>query len=50
MTQIDADITVSEFEQSENALVHMVHDGVKMRFPTDDMNLKGMMITYDKRK
>ena len=50
MTQIDTEITVSEFEQSENALVHMVHDGVKMRFPTDDMNLKGMMITYDKRK
>ena len=50
MAQIVTDITVSEFEQSENALVHMVHDGVKMRFPTDDMNLKGMMITYDKRK
>ena len=50
MAQIDNDITVSEFEQAEDALVHMVFDGDKMRFPTDELNLKGMMITYDKRK
>ena len=50
MAQIDKDITVSEFEQAEDALVHMVFDGDKMRFPADELNLKGMMITYDKRK
>ena len=50
MAQIDNDITVSEFEQAEDALVHMVFDGDKMRFPSDELNLKGMMITYDKRK
>ena len=50
MAQIDNDITVSEFEQAEDALVHMVFDGDKMRFPADELNLKGMMITYDKRK
>ena len=50
MAQIDKDITVSEFEQAEDALVHMVFDGDKMRFPTDELNLKGMMITYDKRE
>ena len=50
MAQIDNDITVSEFEQAEDALVHMVFDGDKMRFPSDELNLKVMMITYDKRK
>jgi UDP-N-acetylglucosamine 2-epimerase (non-hydrolysing) len=50
MAMIDEDITVDEFEQRENALVHMVFDGEKMRFPADDLNLNGMMITYDKRE
>ncbi|MBQ2652035.1 MAG: UDP-N-acetylglucosamine 2-epimerase (non-hydrolyzing) [Methanobrevibacter sp.] len=50
MTLIDTDITVVEFEQKENALVHMVFDGDEMRFPSDELNLKGMMITYDKRE
>lgn len=50
MDSIDEDITVEDFEQKENALVHMVFDGEKMRFPADDLNLNGMMITYDKRE
>lgn len=50
MARIDNDITVSEFENAENSLVHMVFDGEKMRFPADELNLKGMMITYDKRE
>ena len=50
MAKIDNDITVSEFEEAENGLIHMVFDGEKMRFPTDELNLKGMMITYDKRE
>ena len=50
MTQVTDDITVSEFEQKEDALIHMMFDGEKMRFPTDETKLKGMMITYDKRK
>ena len=50
MTQITEDVTVSEFEAKENALVHMMFDGEKMRFPADETNLKGMMITYDERK
>ena len=36
-----------EFEENENALVHMVFDGEKMIFPLNNLNLKGMMITYD---
>lgn len=50
MTQIDADITVSEFEEKEDALIHMAFDGDEMRFPADELNLNGMMITYDKRE
>ena len=50
MASITEDITVSDFEDNENALIHMVFDGDKMRFPADDLNLNGMMINYDKRK
>ncbi len=50
MTQIDTDITVSEFEHKEGALIHMAFDGDEMRFPADELNLNGMMITYDKRE
>ena len=48
MASIKEDISVEEFEQKENALIHMVFDGEKMVFPFDDLNLNGMMITYDK--
>jgi UDP-N-acetylglucosamine 2-epimerase (non-hydrolysing) len=50
MALIDEDITVDEFEAKENALVHMIFDGDKMRFPYDDLNLKEMCVTYDKRE
>lgn len=50
MAKIDDDITVNEFEIKENALIHMVFDGQKMVFPSDELNLNGMMITYDKRE
>ena len=50
MTQIKEDITVSEFEKKENALIHMLFDGERMIFPKDDLNIKGMMINYDARE
>ncbi len=50
MASINEDITVNEFESKNGALVHMVFDGDAMRFPTDDLNLNGMMVTYDKRE
>jgi UDP-N-acetylglucosamine 2-epimerase (non-hydrolysing) len=50
MACIDEDISVIEFENSQNALVHMVFDGENMVFPTDDLNLKDMCVTYDKRE
>ena len=49
MASIEEDISVEKFEQKENALIHMVFDGEKMRFPSDDLNLNGMMITYDRK-
>ena len=50
MAKIAEDITVTEFEQKENALVRMVFDGEKMLFPADDLNIKGMCITYDAKE
>ncbi len=47
MTLIDEDISVKEFEDKNNALIHMVFDGEKMHFPTDELNLKEMCVTYD---
>ena len=47
---IDEDISVKEFEDKNNASIHMLFDGEKMRFPSDDLNLKGMCVTYDEYK
>ena len=40
-------MTVKEFEDKNNALIHLVFDGQKMCFPADDLNLKEMCVTYD---
>ena len=50
MALIDEDITVKEFETKNDVLIHMAYDGEEMRFPADDLNLNGMMITYDERE
>ena len=50
MALIDEDITVRELETKNDALIHMAYDGEEMRFPADDLNLNGMMITYDERE
>ena len=50
MAEIKEDITVNEFEEKENALIHMVFDGEEVIFPNDELNLNGMMISYDKRE
>lgn len=50
MSLVNEDVTVAEFEASQNASVHMVFDGKNMKFPSDELNLKDMMITYDKRE
>ena len=48
MDKISKNITVGDFEAEENALVRMVFDGKKMVFPSNQLDLNGMMITYDK--
>ena len=47
MALINEDVTVKDFEEKNNALIHMVFDGEKMRFPSDELNLKEMCVTYD---
>ena len=46
--KIFENISVNDFEVRENALICMVYDGEKMLFPNDELNLNGMMVTYDK--
>jgi UDP-N-acetylglucosamine 2-epimerase (non-hydrolysing) len=50
MKIVDEDITVSDFEISNNALIRTVFNPVyeSMKFPIDDLNLNGMTILYDK--
>ena len=50
IAQISVDISVSEFENKYNSLIHMIYDGEKMLFPQNNLNLNGMMITYDKKE
>ena len=50
MAQITEDVTVAEFEDRENGLIHMAFDGDKMVFPADDLNIKGMCVSYDARE
>jgi UDP-N-acetylglucosamine 2-epimerase (non-hydrolysing) len=50
MALIDEDISVKGFEDKNNASIHMIYDGEKMRFPVDDLKLKGMCVTYDEYK
>ncbi len=50
MMHVKENITVFDFENKENALIHMVFNGSEMIFPKDDLNLKEMMIVYDKQE
>ena len=50
MDNIHVDINVKDFEDKEDALIKMVFDGEKMIFPSDELNLNGMMIIYDKKE
>lgn len=48
MAKITEDITINELESKNNILIHIVFDGDNMIFPTDELNLNGMKISYDK--
>ena len=41
------DVTVSEFEEANNALVKIVFDGEDVKFPYDDLNLNGLTVIYE---
>ncbi|GAB4317870.1 MAG: UDP-N-acetylglucosamine 2-epimerase (non-hydrolyzing) [Methanobacteriaceae archaeon] len=45
---VDDEITVFEYEKSENAVVQIVYDGNKPRFPYPDLNLKNKQIAVEK--
>ena len=47
MHVIYEDITVKDFEDENNAVIHMLFDGDVMKFPFDNLNLKGMCVSYD---
>ena len=47
IASVKEDITVKDFEEKNNALIHLIFDGEKMRFPADDLNIKEMCVTYD---
>ena len=44
---ITEDITVSEFEKKNNTLVKTVYSN-KMHFPTENLNIKGFIVVFDK--
>ena len=44
---VSVNITVSEFEDKNNAYIHLVYNGDKMEFPYADLELEGKMISYD---
>ena len=47
IASVKEDITVKDFEEKNNALIHLIFDREKMRFPADDLNIKEMCVTYD---
>ncbi|SDA61859.1 non-hydrolyzing UDP-N-acetylglucosamine 2-epimerase [Methanobrevibacter millerae] len=47
MMCVNENIDVKTFEKEKNALIHMVFDGEKMRFPREDLNLNGKIISMD---
>ena len=47
MNHVSEDITVKEFESKYTALIHMVFDGNNMKYPKEELNLNGMIISYD---
>ena len=47
MKVIDEDITVSDFEEKINALVKIAFDGEEIKFPYDDLKLKGLTVIYE---
>ena len=47
VTNIQDNITVKEFEENNNSLIHLIYSD-KLEFPFEDLNLKNKIIFYDK--
>ena len=47
MKVIDEDISVDEFENNNSSLIKIAFDGEEIKFPYDDLNLKGLTIIYE---
>lgn len=47
MKVIDEDMSVDEFEDNNNSLIKIAFDGEEIKFPYDDLNLKGLTIIYE---
>jgi UDP-N-acetylglucosamine 2-epimerase (non-hydrolysing) len=45
---VDSNITVLEFEKINNALIRIVYDNGEAKFPHDDLDLKNMLVLFDK--
>ena len=44
---LDSNITVLEFEKSNNALIRVVYDNGEATFPHEDLNLKNKLVLFD---
>ena len=44
MKYIGEDMTVNEFEEKNDSLIKIAFEGEEIRFPYDDLNLKGLTI------
>jgi UDP-N-acetylglucosamine 2-epimerase (non-hydrolysing) len=44
---VDSNITVLEFEKSNNALIRVVYDNGEAKFPHEGLNLKNKLILFD---
>ena len=47
MKVIDEDISVKEYEDKNNALIKIAFEGEEVKFPFDDLNLKGKTIILE---
>lgn len=47
MKIISEEITVADFEKDNNALIKIAFDNGEVKFPRDDLNLKGLAIVFE---
>ena len=45
---IESNITVREFESTQNALIRVVYENNEAAFPHEDLDLKNKLVLFDK--